>query len=89
MGTEDEHREIPIEDQEVLKDLGEGTHPRGLLPARCKHHIMSLVGDVEVLIFSGIVLRDIRKEKNPWLILLTLIGFMQLLTTTRKNISPS
>ena len=31
MGTEDEHRAIAIEDQEVLEDLGEGTHPRGLL----------------------------------------------------------
>ena len=51
MGAEDEHRAIPIEDREVLEDLGEGTHPRGLLPATCKHHLMSLVGDVEVLIF--------------------------------------
>ena len=52
MGTEDEQRAIPIEDREVLEDLREGTHPRGLLPATCKHHLMSLVGDVEVLIFS-------------------------------------
>ena len=37
MGTVDEHKEIPIEDREVLEDLGEGTHPRGLLPATCKH----------------------------------------------------
>ena len=70
MGTEDEHRAIPIEDREVLEDLGEGTHPRGLLPATCKHHIMSLVGDVEVLIFNGIVLRGrpatgSRNEKHP------------------------
>ena len=57
MGTEDEHREIPLEDREVSEDLREGTHPRGLLPATCKHHLMSLVGDVEVLIFSGIVLK--------------------------------
>ena len=71
MGTEDEHRAISIEDQEVLEDLGEGTHPRGLLPATCKHHLMYLVGDVEVLIFSGIVLRGRpvigrKKEKHPW-----------------------
>jgi len=70
MGTEDEHRAIAIEDQEVLEDLGEGTHPRGLLRATCKHHLMSLVGDVEVLIFSGIVLRGRpaagrRNENHP------------------------
>ena len=81
MGTEDEHRAIPIEDWEVLKDLGEGTHPIGLLPATCKHHLMSLVGDVEVLIFSGIVLKGRpatgrRNEKHQWEILITLIGFM-------------
>ena len=81
MGTEDEHRAIPIEDREVLDDLGEGTHPIGLLPATCKNHLMSLVGDVEVLIFSGIVLRGRpavgrRNKKHPWAILITLIGFM-------------
>ena len=70
MGTEDEHRAIPIEDRDVLEDLKEGTHPRGLLPATCKHHLMSLVGDVEVLIFSGIVLKarpaaGSRNEKHP------------------------
>ena len=70
MGTEDEHRAIPIEDREVSEDLGEGTHPRGLLPAACKHHLMYLVGDVEVLIFSGIVLKgrpaaDKRNKKHP------------------------
>ena len=70
MGTEDEHMEIPIEDREVLEDLGEGTHPRGLLPATCKHHLMSLVGDVEVLIFSKSVLKGrpavgSRNEKHP------------------------
>ena len=57
MGTEDEHRAIPTEDREVLEDLGEGTCPRGLLPTTYKHHPMSLVRDVEVLMFSGIVLR--------------------------------
>ena len=93
MGTEDEHRAIAIEDRDVLEDLREGTHPRGLLPATCKHHLMSLVGDVEVLIFSGIVLKGRpivgrRNEKHPWEILITLIRFMQLFTTTRKNISP-
>ena len=93
MGTKDEHREIPIEDREVLEDLRGGTHPRGLLPATCKHHLMSLVGDVEVLIFSGIVLRaipaaDRRNENHPWAILITLIRFMQLFTTTKQNISP-
>ena len=70
MGTEDEHRAIAIEDQEVLEDLGKGTHPRGLLRATCKHHLMSLVGDVEVLIFSGIVLKGRpvagnKNEKHP------------------------
>ena len=70
MGTEDEHRAIPIEDQEVLEDLGEGTHLRGRLPATYKHHLVSLVGDVEVLIFSGIVLKGRpvagrRNEKHP------------------------
>ena len=70
MGTEDEHRAIPMEDRDVLEDLREVTHPRGLLPATCKHHLMSLVGDVEVLIFSGIVLKGIpavgsRNEKHP------------------------
>ena len=70
MGTEDEHRAIPIEDREVSEDLGEGTHPRGLLLAACKHHLMYLVGDVEVLIFSGIVLKGrpaagSRNEKHP------------------------
>ena len=93
MGTEDEHREIPIEDREVLEDLGGGTHPRGLLLATCKHHLMSLVGDVEVLIFSGIILKGRpvagrRNERHPWAILITLIGFMQLFTATRQNISP-
>ena len=93
MGTEDEHKEIPIEDREVLEDLGEGTQPRGLLLATCKHHLMSLVGDVEVLIFIRIVLRGRpaagkRNKKHPWAILITLIRFMQLFTTTRKNISP-
>ena len=93
MGTEDEHKAIPIEDREVLEDIGEGTHPRGLLPASCKHHLMSLVGDVEVLIFSGSVLKGrpaagSRNEKHPGAILITLIGFMQLFTTTRQNISP-
>ena len=56
-GTEDKQRAIPLEDREVLEDLGEGTHPIGLPPATCKHHLMYLVGDVEVLIFSGIVLK--------------------------------
>ena len=70
MGTEDEHRETPLEHREVLEDLGEGTHPRGLLPATCKHHLMSLVGDVEVLIFSRIVLKGIlvagsKNKKHP------------------------
>ena len=93
MGTEDEYKVIPIEDREVLEDLGEGKHPRGLLLETCKHHLMSLVGDVEVLIFSVIVLRGRpaagrRNEKHPWAILITLIGFMQLFTTTMQNISP-
>ena len=93
MGTEDEHREIPIEDREVSEDLGEGTHPRGLLPAACKHHLMYLLGDVEVLIFRGSVLKGrpaagSRNEKHLGAILITLIGFMQLFTTTRHNISP-
>ena len=70
MGTEDKHRAIPIEDREVSEDLGEGTHPRGLLPAACKHHLMYLVGDVEVLIFSGSVLKGrptagSRNERHP------------------------
>ena len=70
MGTKDEHRAIPIEYREVLEDPGEGTNPRGLLPTAYKHHLMSLVGDVEVLIFSGIVLRGRpaagkRNEKHP------------------------
>ena len=70
MGTEDEHREIPLEDPEVSEDLREGTHPRGLLLATCKHHLMYLVGDVEVLIFSGSVLKGrpaagSRNEKHP------------------------
>ena len=69
-GTKDEHREIPIEDREVSEDLGEETHPKGLLPAVCKHHLVYLVGDVEVLIFSGIVLKGrpatgSRNEKHP------------------------
>ena len=81
MGSEDESRAIPIEDREVLEDLGEGTHPRGLLQETCKHHLTSLVGNLEVLIFSEIVLRGRptagrRKEKHPWAILVTLIGFM-------------
>ena len=93
MGTKDEHRGIPIEDREVSEDLREGTHPREPLPAACKHRLMDLVGDVEVLIFSGSVLKGrpaagSRDEKNPGAILITLIGFMQLFTTTRRNISP-
>ena len=93
MGTKDEHMAIPIEDREVLEDRGEGTHPRGLFPTTCKHHLMSLLGDVEVLIFSRIVLRGRpvagrRKGKHPSAILVTLIRFMQLFTTTRQNISP-
>ena len=89
MGTKDENMEIHIEDGEVLEDLGEGNHPRGILPTACKHHLISLVGDVEFLIFGEIVLRGRRKEKHPWVILVTLIRFMQLFTTTRKNINPS
>ena len=70
MGTEDEHRAIPIEDREVSEDLEEGTHPREPLPAACKHRLMDLVGDVEVLIFSGSVLKGrpaagSRNEKHP------------------------
>ena len=70
MGTDDEHRTIPIEDREVSEDLGEGTHPRGLLPVACKHHLMYLFGDVEVLIFSRSVLKGRpaagnRNEKHP------------------------
>ena len=71
MGTEDKRRAVPTEDREVLEDLGSETRPRGLLPTTYKHHPMSLVGDVKVLIFSRIVLRGKpavgkRKEKQPW-----------------------
>ena len=70
MGTKDEHREIPIEDREVSEDLRGGTHPKRLLPTTCKHHLMYLVGDVKVLIFSGSVLKGrpaagSRNEKHP------------------------
>ena len=71
MGTEDEHRGIPIEYREVSEDLGEGTHPRGLLPAACKHHPTSHVWDVGVLVSIGIVQGVsqavcIGKENHPW-----------------------
>ena len=81
MGTEDERRAVPTEDREVLEDLGEGTSPRGLLPTTYKHHPMSLVGDAEVLISNGIVLRGKATvgrgdENHPWEILVTLIRFI-------------